>query len=213
VNIELTSMDELKAAQTAVAATTLVTCGLTQRLINAPDDGTGTIGSLLGILQNVEGQILAYIEKGQTTRKAQLLGNIVVASEEGRIAEQELAVANAGVMNARIGDANRENAYNAAVMKLNTAKEMPLGRFYTDADTKAKDEAILLAQAEVDAALLDMQLHPLAIPQAIQRKQDAERKVQALASRVAAYRSELESLGGAKAQATGTTASATGLAG
>jgi hypothetical protein len=212
MNIELTNGEQLKAAQQAVAATTLISCGLAQRFINAPDDGTGTIGRILGGLQRIEAEMLAYIQRGQTNRIAELQANIAEVCEQGRIAEQELAAANAGVMNARIGDANRENAYNTASMKLKTAQTTPLPRFYNAHDEAMKAEAILLAQAELDGALADMQMHPMAIPSAIQREQEAKRKVQALSARVAAYRAELVTLTGKAAQPTGTVPNGTGLA-
>lgn len=206
------SKDIIKSQVAEAPKLTLTDCELVKNLIKAPEDGTGTIGSLLGKAKLLQDEMLAYMQRSQTSRIAELESNIVEASEQGRIAEQELAAANAGVMNARVGEANRENAYNAAMLALNTAKGSPLPRFYTNADVKAKDEAIARAQEAVEAALADMSANPLAIPQAIERQKNAQRKVMALAARVDEYRRELTALGGAKAQTTGYLQSATGLA-
>jgi len=213
MNVELTSMDELKAAQAAVAATTLITCGLTQRFINAADDGTGTHSLILARAASVQAQMEQYMVAATTNRVAQLHAELAAVCEEGRLAEAAVARANLNLHTARSDNANLENARNLAIRNLEVAERTPLPRFYTPEAEAAKLAAIAEARAALDAVLADTATQSYAVPGAMQAKQEAERKASALAAREAGYRHELAALTGKTAQPTGNPQNATGLAG
>lgn len=209
--IELTTPEELRAATAATEATGFVSNGLMQRLLNCREDADQTRGQLLGRAMQLEEDSKEFIRRSTVDRVTQLEAELGEVCELGRIAEQELAAASAGVMAARVGDANRENAHNMATMKLKLAQEAPLKRFYGPQDEAEKAAAIARAKSELDAAIVDMQLHPLAIPTAVNAEQEAKRKVSALAAKEAALRHKIANLTGQQAQPTGSPDNGTGL--
>lgn len=209
--IELTTPEELKAAQKVVAATDLVTCGLMQRFLKCKDDEAGTIGRMLGRAHQLQLEMQAYMEAGNKLRVAELEEELAAVVAEGLQAERALEKAINGVMEARQTDAALENWHNRASVALKTAKEQPLPRFYTPADEQRKAQAIAVANAELEKCLDEMANHPMLIPLAIQRQQQAQAVVGKLAAKAKALRSELQALGAAKPQSTGTPDNGTGL--
>lgn len=210
--IDTTSAQESAAVAAAIARTTLFTCGTTIRLQQCDEDDNQTIGKILGRLMKIQEEIERFIAANNVNRVALLEAELVEICEQGRIAEQELSLASAGVMLARQNDAALESALNRAARDLKNAKDSPLPRFYGDSDVAAKEANIATAQAAYDATLAEMQSVPLAIPTALRQKQDAERKVSALTARESECRKELATLTGNAAQPVGKLPSATGLA-
>ena len=211
--IELVNGEQLKAAQTAVAATDLVSCGLTQKFVLCKDDDNNTVGKILGKLKALQDSMLGYMGENNRLRIAELEAELVEVCQQGRIAEAELATANNGVLIARQTNAALENNYNLAQRDLQIAKDAKLPRFYNKHDEDAKARKVAIAEVALNKALDDMAQNPLGVPTAMQRKQEAERKVMALAAREAGYRRELATLTGKAAQPTGNAQNATGLAG
>lgn len=84
MNIELNSPEELKAAQQAVAATNLASCGLAQRLLKCTDDGSGTLGNFLGRIMQLEREMLAYMETDNRLRIAELEQELTAVVAEGQ---------------------------------------------------------------------------------------------------------------------------------
>ena len=112
-------------------------------------------------------------------------------------------------------DAQRSNAYNAASRKLANVTNAPLPHFYTTSDVTAKLESIAQAQQELDAVQAENAVHPLAIPQAVQAVQAAERKLNELIAREEEIRHNIAALRGKPVEPTNGNATSrfNGLAG
>lgn len=131
--------------------------------------------------------------------------------EAGRNAEAAFIESKSNELRVRNEDAQRSNAYNAASRKLANVTNAPLPHFYTNADAAAKLEAIAQAQQELDAVQAENAVHPLAIPQAVQAVQAAERKLSELIAREKELRDSIATLRGEPVQATNATTRFNGL--
>lgn len=201
--MELTDGEQVKAAQDAVAATGLVSCGLTQRLLKCKNDEHNSISIFLGRLHQLELEIVAYMNTGNKLRVVELETELSAVIAEGQQAEAELAKATQNVMIARQTDANFENWHNRASVALQTAKNKVLPRFYTPSDESAKAVAIAIAEADLNECLDAMASRTLGVPFALQQEQQAQAKVGQLAAKVKAQRWELAALQGKALQSTG----------
>lgn len=157
----------------------------------------------------------AFVAEANKDRIIALEAELETVCAEGEQAEKDFLKAKNEELVVRNAEEKRIARYNAATKSFNNAKNADLGAFHTNKHIVRKLERIADAQTEVDAALADMNANPLAIPQAVQAKMDAEQRLNTLAARARGLRRELAALRGEPVDATGASAghSATGLGG
>lgn len=132
---------------------------------------------------------------------------------DGKAAEAALLQAKDNELVVTNAEAKRLERYDRATRNLNNAKNEALPDFHTNADVKRKFARITEAQIEVEAALDDMNAHPLSVPSAVQAKNAAAASLDQLQQKVRALRRELAALKGEDTHTTGQQRSNLGLAG
>jgi hypothetical protein len=170
---------------------------------------------IYGRLFSVKQEIDKFVAEASKDRIVELEAELAQVCEYGERAEQEFQSAKNKELVVRNAENKRIERYNAATKALSNLKDAPLPTFHTNKDVTRKLERIADAQAEVDAALQDMNANPLAIPTVVQAKIAAETKVNTLAAKARGLRHELSALKGEDAHSnTGQQHSfATGLGG
>ena len=183
---------------------------VSQRLALIPEERHIEVMTLASKLDNL---ISKFEKDGVAERIAELEAELEQVNVDGEKAEEDFITASNNETAVRNAEAQRLNKYNAATRNLSNIKNEPLPTFHNNKHVIRKLERIADAQAEVDAALADMNAHPLAIPTAVQAKQQAETKVNTLAARARAIHRELAALRGESVDATGQQHSSVGLGG
>ena len=176
------------------------------------DNSTGEVSRLYGQWVQFKTRVLKLIADNTVQRIGQLQSELEQVCEQGRRQQQVFINAKNNEVMVRNEDLQRNNAHALASRELNNAVNATLPAFYSNRDAERKLERIAAAQVRLDAILADMNANPLAVPRAVNAKQQAELALSDLQARERSIRREIAALTGEQSHSVGTSASDVGLA-